>query len=70
MSEPVVIRNYFAQWKRKSTGRWSLVHWFRDAVPACGATDPDDDEDEFYLPPEPIITCRKCQRINEAAMSL
>jgi hypothetical protein len=69
MTEPHVMRNYFAQWQRKSTNRWSRIHWFRDGQPACGAPDPGDDEKAFHLPPEPILTCRKCQRANEASVS-
>lgn len=64
----IVVRNYFARWRLHSTNRWSKVHWFRDALPACGLPEPDGEYD-FDLPPEPTITCRKCQRLNKAAMS-
>lgn len=66
--EPLAIRNYFARWRLHGTRRWTAVHWFRDALPACGLPEPDGPYD-FDLPPEPVITCKRCQRLNERAMA-
>ena len=66
MAEIAVAQNYFAQWQRASTRRWSKVHWFRNDIPTCGIDEPVDDEAAFRVPPEQVITCRKCIRLNIA----
>ena len=65
------MTTWFGQWRRASTGRWSRVHWFRQkddgcavySVPACGIEEPED-VDKHFIPPEPILTCEKCKRLN------
>lgn len=64
-SSPHVVSAYFAAWRKHSTRRWSAIHWFRDGWPVCGLQPPQEPHD-FVLPPEPTLTCVRCQRANQA----
>ena len=64
-SPPHVVSAYFATWRKHSTRRWSAIHWFRDGLPVCGTVPPDEPHD-FVLPPELLLTCVRCQRLNLA----
>ena len=63
------VRNFFGQWRRSSTRRWSKIHWFvydeglQFSMPRCGKIVPDD-YDKFYMPPDPILTCEGCKLLN------
>lgn len=59
----VVVSAYFARWRRRDTGRWSRIHWFRNGDTVCGVSEPPVEYD-FDLPSEPILTCVACSRAN------
>ena len=61
--DAAAVTGHFAQWQRASTGRWSRVHWFRDAWPACGVMEPADIVD-FVPAPASNVTCVRCDRLH------
>lgn len=68
----MTLTTWFGKWRTLPDGEWSDIHWFRPtgypddtwSEPACGAEEPDSEEMEHYIPPEPILTCPRCIELN------